>query len=99
MRLYMPKKPPTKKTTNFEDVLPVGPENYSVVISKDELLSLVQMLAFSRDVASHLALDLLKNGNEQDSKTMSARSLLSDALCSKFKDIAIVGEPEYRQVH
>jgi hypothetical protein len=93
----MPK--PKKKTISSRELPPVEPDNFTVVLSKDEITSLVQLLAFSRDVFAQMALNLLKEGNDADSQTISARSVLSNILCTKFKDVAVIGEPESRQLH
>ena len=95
----MPRKKKTTKTANLDDIPSVLANEVTIVVSKEDLLSMIQLLAFSRDVFANMALTLLQDGNEADSKTISARSILAGTICSKLKDIAVVGEPESRQVH
>ena len=86
-------------TSNPLDFPEVGPDEFTVVLSKDEMVSLTQILHFSKNVFAEMALNLQKEGNIVDAENMNARSALSKILFTKFKDLTLIGEPESRQVH
>jgi len=103
----MPKKITKKTTSNtpdvqasLPDVMPdVGPLVVTVALSKEEMISLAQILMFSKNVFAEMALSLEKEGKSVDAESMNARSVLSQLLFTKFKNLALIGEPESRQVH
>lgn len=85
--------------TNLIDKPKVGPDDFTVILSRDEMLNLTQVLQFSKEVFAEMAMNLQKEGNATGADAFNARSLLSQLLFNKFKTITIIGEPESRQVH
>jgi hypothetical protein len=78
---------------------PISSGSYSFDLSGDELYSVIQVLAFSKDVFMQMSDNYIKEGNEKAGITMRARSELSNILWNKFKNIALIGEPVSRDVH
>ena len=78
---------------------PVQNDEYSVVMTNDEVSAIIQILGFSKEVFEQMALNALKDKDETTSKIYSARSQLSLMLYSKFKDILKIGEPTSREIH
>jgi hypothetical protein len=94
--MRMPKKAKAKVA---KDMPPATQDDITVVYSKNEVLSLAQILLFSKNVFAEMSVNFLKEGNPADAETMNARSLLSQHLLAKIQTIEEMGEPESRQVH
>ena len=96
----MPAKKTTKKIEPEEKPRLIVPEGcYSLILSKDELVSAIQTLGFSKELFTQMALNCRKDGDEQSAKVYSARSELSWLLYRKFKVVAGIGEPTSSEVH
>ncbi len=96
----MPAKKKTKKTLTKLSTKPLMEgDNFSVVMTVDEMFSLVQILSFSKDIFERMSKNCHKDGDIKSSDVYSARSQLSMLLYKKFKDIAGIGEPTSREVH
>jgi hypothetical protein len=98
------KKATTKKKEVKEKNLPnrklVQGDEFSVVLNANELLSLIQLLSFSKDVFENMAINTLRDGGDKVVQaSYSARAQLSLALSQKFRDLANIGEPQSREVH
>ena len=77
----------------------IGENNYSVVLTSDEIVSTIQLLSFSKTIFNQMAEDSLKAGNEKSAQVYAARAGLSLLLFEKFRDVAGIGEPESRELH
>ena len=94
------KKKTKKKTTKAVDTLPpIEKGSYTVVLSVDEMLSLVQILGFSKDLFDKMSETSHKEGKDGVAQVYDARSQLSVLLYEKLKIIAGIGEPTSREVH
>ena len=85
--------------TKTKEMPPVAPDEVTVIYSKNEILTLANILIFSKQVFAEMSANFLKEGNNADAETMNARSLLSQHLLSKLQSIDDIGEPESRQIH
>ena len=97
-----PKKTTKKvKPTAPEPTKPnlIEPGSYSVVYSRDEMISSVQMLSFGQTVFEQIAVTCHKEGNDKSMEMWAARSKLCAMLCEKLRNIAKIGEPTSREVH
>jgi hypothetical protein len=92
-------KKKTKKIEQPAKKPPVEPGNFSVVMSTEEMFSLVQILSFSKDIFERMASNCRKDGDAKAGEIYTARSLLSVLLYEKFKTVAGIGEPESRDIH
>ena len=72
---------------------------YSFAMNEDEMLSIIQILIFSKEIFEQMALDCHKQGNEKAMQTYGARAKLSLMLYEKFKDVAEIGEPISNEFH
>ncbi len=94
-----------KKTTSKKKIekkvkpklIPEG--SYSLVMSAEEMLSMIQILSFSREVFEQMAVNCHREGDEKGMQVYGARSKLSWMLYEKFRDVAGIGEPSSDQVH
>jgi hypothetical protein len=74
-------------------------DNYTVVMSREELLSSIQVLSFAKGMFEQLAVNSKKDGDDDAMATWVARAKLSLLLCSKFREVINIGEPTSREVH
>jgi hypothetical protein len=72
---------------------------HTLILSNDEVIALMQILSFSKNVFAEMALNAQKENHMKDAEIMSARSTLSDIILSKIKVAAAIGEPESRELH
>ena len=89
----------TKKKTELTEKPPVEEGNFLVVLSVQEMFSLVQILSFSKDIFERMAENSIKDGDDKSGQVYGARSKLSMILYEKLKDVAGIGEPTSREVH
>ena len=103
MRLLVPeKKTKTTKKKATEKLIQkptVDDGNFTIVLSVDEMFSLVQILGFSKEIFERMALNYDKDGQLESAKVYAARSELSMILFKKFRAVAGIGEPTSRDVH
>jgi len=93
----MAKKVTKKKTPTKQQL--IKDDEYSVVMTAQEMLSVIQIFSFARDIFDQMAVNLVKDGDEKTADVYSARARLSMMLYTKFRDIANIGEPTSREVH
>lgn len=98
------KKVPAKKTTTptkaEEKALPpLGPDDYTFIMTSNEVFSLVQILNFSRDLYKQMSANCAAAGDIKGEAAFAARSELSDILFAKVRKIASIGEPTSRALH
>lgn len=77
----------------------IEPDLYSLTMSSKELISLMQILSFAKQVFEQMAVNLDKEGQLEEAKTYIARSHISEVLFNKFQMLADIGEPTSRDVH
>lgn len=90
----MPKK--TQKTTNKP---PVKFNEFSFNMAVDEMLSMVEILGFSKEIFEKMAQNCAIDGNADGHKMFMARSQIAYSLYEKFKHVAEIGEPISREIH
>lgn len=78
---------------------PVDEGEFTFVLSADEVLAIVQILAFSKDVFAKMSANSEKDGDINAAKTYATRSELSGLLYEKFRENASIGEPTSRNLH
>ena len=78
---------------------PVREGEFTFVLSTEEVLAVVQILAFSKDTFTAMSSNAQKEGNVKASEVFAARSELSGLLYDKFRDVASIGEPTSRHLH
>lgn len=93
------KKKTKKKVSKLEPPKLMNPGDYSVVLSSDEVVSLIQILSFSKGVFQQMATQRQVDGDDKSSQVYASRSKLSTLLYEKFRDIAGIGEPLSRELH
>ena len=72
---------------------------YSFCMTIDEVLSMVQVLSFSKEMFNQLSINFLKDGDEKNAAMYAARSELSSLLYKKIREVASIGEPASRNIH
>lgn len=95
----MPEKKTKTKKIEVKKPRIVEQGNFSVVLTSDELFSMIQVLSFSREVFSQMAYDCKTLGDDRAATVWGARSELSYMLFKKFRDVAEIGEPVSNEVH
>jgi len=95
----VPAKKTKKKTNKAAKKPPIDDGNFSLVLSVDEMFSLVQILGFSKDIFERMSMNCEKDGDVKAATVYGARSQLSMMLYEKLKVIAGIGEPTSREVH
>ena len=93
------KKKTTAKTIELSVKPPVEEDNFSVVLTVEEMFSLVQILSFSKEIFEKMSENCHQDGDEKATQVFSARSKLSLMLYEKLKAVAGIGEPTSREVH
>lgn len=89
-----------KKKTKVEKKPPIVTGNeFSTVLSSDEIVSLVQILTFAKQVFDQMTATAVKDKNDVEAAIWGARSKLTSMLYAKFRDVADIGEPTSRQIH
>ena len=93
-----------KKTKKLEEKVAdtrqeVKPGQHLFVMSDEEVFSLVQILAFSKDIFKQMSLNCAKDGDAKAEGIYAARSELSEILFDKIRTIASIGEPTSRALH
>ena len=69
------------------------------VMSTEEIFSLVQILAFSKDIFKQMSINVGIEGDLKGQEAFAARSELSAILLKKVSDIVNLGEPTSRDLH
>ncbi len=107
----MPTKKKTKKTkkiqseitvaklASFDPKPPIQEGSFSMELRTDEILSAIQILAFSVEIFDKMSRNCEKDGDLVTAEAYLARSQLSALLYEKFKTVAEIGEPTSREVH
>ena len=96
----MPAKKKTKTNPNKLIVKPpIEDGSFSVVLSVDEMFSLVQILSFSKEIFGKMSESCRQDGDDKATQVYSARAELSLLLYEKLKIVAGIGEPLSREVH
>jgi hypothetical protein len=73
--------------------------HYSLILSKDEILTAVQILSFAQGMFEQMAENSHKDGDAKSEQTWSARAKLSLFLYGKLRDVANIGEPTSGEIH
>jgi hypothetical protein len=68
-------------------------------MSREEILSSIQVLSFAKSVFEQLAANSKKDGEADALAAWIARAKLCLLLSSKLRDVAKIGEPTSREVH
>lgn len=92
IEVIQPKEPP-------KDAPEVKPEHKLIMLSDDEVTSLTQILAFSRDVFKQMSMNCALQNDTKAEVIYSARSELSDHLFKKIQLFSSIGEPTSRAFH
>lgn len=95
-------KPKKKTPTKIEELraLPEAkPGDYTLVMTSNEVFSLIQILGICRDIFKQMSLNCAIEGDIKGEAAYSARSEASDILFSKIRQIASIGEPTSRALH
>ena len=92
-----PETAETPKTTKLNEL--VGEEYYTLVLTRDELLSAVQILTFVHGMFEQMVLDSSKKGDEKAMAGWTTRAVQTKLLYLKLRDVASIGEPDSREVH
>lgn len=74
-------------------------DDISFILSQEEIVSLLQVLYFSREVFNQMALEMDQVGKTGIGKVYSARATLSSILYNKFNVINQIGEPISKDLH
>jgi len=85
------KNPPSKPLLRADE--------FSLVFTADEMLSIINILSFSKDIFDQMAQSLNKEGDPKAGEVFSARAVVSQIIYGKFRDAAEIGEPTSREVH
>jgi hypothetical protein len=78
---------------------PVEDGSFSMSMTAEEMLSLVQILSFSAQIFEEMGKNLLAEGNKSAASVYASRCQLSLALYDKLSVVAGIGEPSSREVH
>lgn len=78
---------------------PIQDGNFNVLLSVEEMFSLVQILGFSKEIFEKMSDNCRISGDEKAMEVYAARSELSLLLWHKLKVTANIGEPSSREVH
>ena len=95
----MPATKKTKKIKNIEKKPPIEEGSFSLTLSVEEMLSLIQILGFSKDIFERMSLNCERDGDAKLATVYGARSQLSLMLYDRLKTVAGIGEPTSREVH
>jgi len=98
----MPVKKKKTKKMMIAEIAPKPPieeGSFSVVLSVEDMFSLVQILSISKSIFEKTGEACLKDGDEKSAQVFYARAKLSLLLYDKFKTVAGIGEPTSREVH
>jgi hypothetical protein len=74
-------------------------DHYSLVVSREEVLSAVQILSFAQHMFEQMAVEANKDGDAKATSQWAARAKLSVLLYTKFRDVANIGEPDSTELH
>ena len=72
---------------------------YSFCMTIDEMLSMIQILTFSKEMFNQMSINCLKEGDEKSAAVYAARVELSQILYRKISQVARIGEPLSRDIH
>jgi hypothetical protein len=86
-------KPDSKKMP------PINEGDSTFVLEADEVNSLIQILAFSKELFLQMSINAANIQDEKTRVVFAARSELSGMLYRKFREIASIGEPTSRELH
>lgn len=91
----------TKKKTQKKIEVPklIPQDHYSLVMSREEILSAVQILSFAQHMFEQMATESTKDGDEKATTQWAARARLSVLLYEKLRDVANIGEPMSTEIH
>lgn len=98
-RKKKPAKSKKKRQKQQEPPKLIEDDNYTVIMSREEILSSIQVLTFAKSVFEQLAQNSKKDGDAEALAAWIARAKLSLMLCIKLRDVAKIGEPTSREVH
>ena len=74
-------------------------DTYSLVMSREEILSSIQILSFAKGVFEQMAINSEKEDDAKSTAAWAARAKLALLLSAKLHDVAKIGEPTSREVH
>ena len=78
---------------------PLDVEYIPLMLTPDELYSMIQILSFSREIFEQLAITSEKDGKEQARALYAARAQLSSLLYDRLKSVSRAEEPVSRTLH
>jgi hypothetical protein len=70
-----------------------------MVFTDDEMLSIINILSYAKDLYNQMATTLAKEGDAKAGEMFSARAVVSQMIFTKFATAADIGEPTAREVH
>jgi hypothetical protein len=82
-----------------QDMPPVNDGHYTLVMSIDEVVSMIQILAFSKELFSQMAINAAETKDTKGQAVFTARSELSAILFSRIRALTGIGEPSSRELH
>lgn len=78
----------------------VTESEFSCVLNTEEMIALIQILSFSKDIFDNMAVTAMKEkATAEIQKMYATKAQASFILFQKFRDIANIGEPKSRDVH
>jgi hypothetical protein len=87
------------KSNELKSLPAVNSGESTFVLNSDEVSSLVQILAFSKELFMQMSINAADSKDEKSQIIFAARSELSSMLYRKFREIASIGEPTSRELH
>lgn len=88
-----------KPTVEPRQPLTLKDNQYSLMMSAEEVYSVVQILSFSKEIFAQMSLNYVNEGNQKAAAIFAARSELSKILYQKISDMASIGEPTSKEIH
>lgn len=77
----------------------VKPNEYLFIMNSEEVYSLIQILAFSKDIFLKMSQNCALEGDAKAETVYAARSALSEVLYTKISTVVNIGEPASRNLH
>lgn len=88
-----------KNKSKAEKMPPINDGHYTLVMSIDEVVSMIQILAFSKELFNQMAVNAADSKDQKSQAVFTARSELSAILFSRIRALTGIGEPSSRELH
>lgn len=93
------KTTPIKSEQKHQKRPDVKPNEHLFVMDSEEVYSLIQILAFSKDIFLKMSQNCAREGDTNAETVYAARSALSEVLYTKISTVVSIGEPTSRDLH